>query len=127
MMKNLLPFICLLASCSAPTADDSPAALAAQTFYRHLVAGEYEQFLQGKSDADSVPALYREQLLTGYRQFMAQQQEQHGGIREVRIASWRKDSLDAYTQVFLVLGYADSTSEEIVVPMVDTAKGWKMK
>ena len=107
---------------------EQQAALAAEGYYRHLLAGEYEQFLQGRVGSDSLPEAYREQLLTGYRQFMAQQQDKHGGITAVSVSSVRTDSLDAYTSVFLLLCYGDSTQEEIVVPMVDAGDGrWRMK
>ena len=59
---------------------------------------------------------------------MAQQQDKHGGITAVSVSSVRTDSLDAYTSVFLLLCYGDSTQEEIVVPMVDAGDGrWRMK
>lgn len=118
----------LLLSCSSSLSPEQQAALAAEGYYRHLLAGEYEQFLQGRVGSDSLPADYREQLLTGYLQFMAQQQDKHGGITAVSVSSVRTDSLDAYTSVFLLLCYGDSTQEEIVVPMVDAGDGrWRMK
>jgi len=114
--------------CSSELSPEQQAALAAEGYYRHLLAGEYEQFLEGRVGTDSLPEAYREQLLTGYRQFMAQQQEKHGGITTVSVSSVRTDSLDAYTSVFLLLCYGDSTQEEIVVPMVDAGDGrWRMK
>ena len=107
---------------------EQQAALAAEGYYRHLIAGEYDQFLEGRAGADSLPDSYREQLLTGYRQFMAQQQEKHDGITAVSVSNVRTDSLDHYTSVFLLLCYGDSTQEEIVVPMVDTGDGrWRMR
>ena len=102
--------------------------MAAEGYYRHLLAGEYEQFLEGRVGTDSLPEAYREQLLAGYRQFMAQQQEKHDGITAVSVSNVRTDSLDAYTSVFLLLCYGDSTQEEILVPMVDTGDGrWRMR
>lgn len=106
---------------------EQQAALAAEGYYRHLLAGEYDQFLEGRAGADSLPDSYREQLLTGYRQFMAQQQEKHDGITTVSVSNVRTDSLDHYTSVFLLLCYGDSTQEEIVVPMVENNGSWRMK
>ena len=117
----------LLLSCSSSLSPEQQAALAAEGYYRHLLAGEYEQFLQGRVGSDSLPAGYREQLLTGYRQFMAQQQEKHDGITAVSVSNVRTDSLDRYTSVFLLLCYGDSTQEEIVVPMVEHNGSWRMK
>ena len=122
----ILPALLFLACCSAPTSEQQ-AALAAEGFYRHLVAGEYEQFLEGKAGADSLPEAYREQLLTGYQQFMDKQQRAHGGITDVRISNVRKDTLTDYTSVLLILCYGDSTQEEIIVPMVHHNGTWRIR
>ena len=128
-MKNLLWAIVALIivmACSGATPEEM-ASLAAKGYYDHLIHGEYEQFLEGKNGADSLPDDYREQLLTSYRQFMAQQEHAHYGIREVRISRASTDTLRHLTSVFLVLCYGDSINEEIVVPMVEHDKGWRMK
>ena len=130
MRRILGLFGCLgllgIINCSSPTPEEL-AALAAEGYYRHLMAGEYEQFLEGRAGADSIPDDYREQLLAGYRQFMAQQEHAHRGIRDVRISSAKSDSLTGYTNVMLILCFGDSIDEEIVVPMVEYNGSWRMK
>ena len=116
-----------LIACSK-VSPEQQAALAAQGYYRHLMAGEYEQFLAGRVGADSLPAAYREQLLTCYRQFLAQQQEKHDSLTDISVSNVLTDSLSDYTSVFLLLSFSDSTQEEIVIPMVDTGDGrWRMR
>lgn len=122
----LLAAFAVLTACSSPTPEEL-AALAAEGYYRHLMAGENEQFLEGRAGADSLPDDYREQLLAGYRQFMDQQERAHGGIRDVRISSARHDTLADYTTVLLVLCFSDSTDEEIVVPMSCHDGRWRMR
>ena len=61
------------------------------------------------------------------RQFMAQQEEVHHGIREVRISNVQTDTAQKVTNVFLVLCFGDSVNEEIVVPMVERQGRWRMK
>ena len=112
--------------CASPSRDQL-ASLAAQGYYRHLAAGEYEQFLEGRVGADSLPADYREQLLAGFKQFVAQQQSAHQGIRDIQSSNVVTDSLSGHTNVFLILCYGDSTQEEIVVPMVEHNGHWRMK
>ena len=111
----------------AEVSSEEQAALAARGYYTHLVSGEYEQFLEGKAGADSLPNDYREQLLAGYKQFVVQQQSAHQGIREVQVSTVRKDALTDYVSVMLILCYGDSTNEEIVVPMVEHNGRWQMK
>ena len=128
-MKSLLWVTLILisvAACSSMTPEEM-ASLAAKGYYEHLLRGEYEQFLEGKVGADSLPDDYREQLLTSYRQFMAIQNKAHHGIREVRISRASTDTAQHLTSVFLVLCYGDSVNEEIVVPMVQQDRGWRMK
>ena len=128
-MKYLLAFILallLFMACANPSPEEM-ASIAAKGYYNHLVNGEYEAFLEGKEGADSLPDDYREQLLTSYRQFMAQQNRDHHGILDIRISNAVTDTVLQYTNVFLVLCFGDSVNEEIVVPMVERNGSWRMK
>ena len=113
-------------ACGNPSPEEL-ASIAAKGYYMHLVNGEYEAFLEGKAGADSLPDDYREQLLTSYRQFMAQQNREHHGILDIRVSNATTDTALNYTNVFLVLCFGDSVNEEIVVPMVERNGSWRMK
>jgi len=117
----------LVAACSSTPTREELAGLAAKGYYQHLVAGEYEQFVEGRLMADSLPADYRLQLIEGYKQFVAQQLEARKGIQEVSVSRAYTDSLADYTNVLLMLCYGDSTTEEVVVPMVEHNGRWRMK
>ncbi len=123
----MLAFFGIFGSCSKPTPEEM-ASLAAKGYYDHLINGEYEHFLEG---VDQRPLMehenYRSQLLDTYQQFIAQQQSAHHGIREVRIVRAQTDTIQKYTNVFLMLCFGDSTNEEIVVPMVERSGSWRMK
>ena len=105
------------------------AAQAAKTYYDRLAEGYAEGFLEGKVAVDSLPAHYLDALLPVYRQYVSEVNEKHGGIREVRISPnvGRRDSTLQLTYAFLMLCYADSTEEEITVPMVEVDGQWLMK
>ena len=126
---GLIGFIGLIGfvGCSSEPTAEERAAQAAKTYYDNLAAGRYEQFLEGRVGADTLPADYREQLLVSCKQFMAQQTKAHQGISDVRISNARTDTLTDYVSVFLLLCYADSLQEEIVVPMVEHNGRWCMK
>ena len=122
----LLVFLAQWASCSSPTREEL-ASLAAKGYYQHLIEGDFDHFLEGRVMADSLPDDYRSQLIDGYSQFLAQQVKARGGINEVRISRAYTDSTQQYTSVLLMLCYADSTTEEVVVPMVEHNGRWMMK
>jgi len=128
-MKHLL-FIVLvflaLCACSSPTPEEM-ASLAAKGYYEHLLKGEYDKFLEGKAGSDSLPEAYREQLLAGYKQFMAQQNSQHNGINDIRVINAVRDTILNYTNVFLMLCFGDSTNEQVSVPMIEHNGSWRMK
>ena len=115
----------IFTSCSSPSKEEL-ASLAAKGYYQHLIEGDYAHFLEGREFADCLPDDYRSQLIDGYSQFMAQQQSR-GGINEVRISRAYTDSTQQYTNVLLMLCYGDSTTEEVVVPMVERNGRWMMK
>ncbi len=130
-MRKLVYLVLLVslaqwAACSSPTREEL-ASLAAKGYYQHLIEGDFDHFLEGRVMADSLPDDYRSQLIDGYSQFLAQQVKARGGINEVRISRAFTDSSQQYTSVLLMLCYGDSTSEEVIVPMVEHNGRWMMK
>ena len=131
---GMLVMLGLVASCASPTKEEL-ASLAAKGYYDHLIHGEYEQFYEGLDQrtlpdgtALSDDDAYRSQMLDNLRQFMAQQEQAHRGVLEVRVSNAATiDTVQQLTNVFLVLCFADSTNEEVVVPMVERHGAWRMK
>ena len=122
----VLVMLVSLVSCSGASREEL-ASLAAKGYYQHLIDGDYDHFLEGRLMADSLPDDYRSQLIDGYSQFIDQQVKTRGGINEVRISRAFTDSTLQYTSVLLMLCYGDSTTEEVVVPMVERDGRWMMK
>ena len=120
-------FTFLLFSCGSATKEEL-ASLAAKGYYDHLIHGEYEQFYEGMDQrALSDEPAYRSQMLDNLRQFMARQEREHRGVLEVRVSNATTDTVQQFTNVFLVLCFGDSTNEEVVVPMVERNGAWRMK
>ena len=122
-------YLSFFTSCGSGTPEEM-ASLAAKGYYEHLMRGEYRQFLEGKDfqPLDTIGTINRlEEHEVNLRQFMAQQEKDHHGIREVRISNAQTDTIQKVTNVFLVLCFGDSINEEIVVPMVERQGRWRMK
>ena len=129
----VIVLLAVLTACGSATKEEL-ASLAAKGYYDHLIHGEYEQFYEGMDQrtlsdgtALSDEAAYRSQMLDNLRQFMARQAQEHRGVLEVRVSNATTDTVQQLTNVFLVLCFADSTNEEIVVPMVERQGTWRMK
>ena len=123
----VMVLLAVLAACGNATKEEL-AALAAKGYYDHLIHGEYEQFYEGMDQrALSEEPAYRSQMLDNLRQFMARQEQEHHGVLEVRVSNATTDTVQQFTNVFLVLCFGDSTNEEIVVPMVERNGAWRMK
>ena len=131
MRKSLVGIVGFLGilgmSCGNPTAEEM-ASLAAKGYYEHLIHGEYEKFLQGKDGLNKHSEVdYWNQLRDNCHQFVHQQEQAHRGIYEVRVVNAKTDTLQNYTNVFMMLCFGDSTNEEIVVPMVERDGRWYMR
>ena len=122
----LLAAVVLLTACSKGSAEEQAMA-AAGGCYASLLEGDYAAFLAGRAGMDNIPDSYREQLLVAYKQFMHRQREVHSGIESFTPLRARMDSSLHVMQVYLAVNYSDSTTEEIVVPMVEYNGKWLMK
>ncbi len=98
----------------------------AEEYFSYLVDGKYEDYVRGMVDADSMPELYRSQLVDMVAQFSAQQQKCHGGISFARaMADSLSDSIHAH--VFLDVHFGDSTVERVGMPLRYQNGRWKME
>ena len=110
--------------------DVDPAAVAgnvAKQYYQYLLDGKYEEFVDGHYQPDSIPGVYREQLITNAKMFVGLQKEVHQGMVKVDVAKVSADTANHVANVFLNIAYGDSTTEEVVVPMVLVDGNWMMK
>lgn len=130
-MKRLVIFVfgaMLLASCKQEEVKPEDVALqAAKVYYEQLLAGDYNSFVDGTLKGDSVPQAYRQQLLLNMQMFMERQKAEHKGIASVKPIRAVADTAAHTAETFLSITYADSTREEIVVPMVERKGVWYMR
>lgn len=125
----LLGIILMVASCgkSEKTDDGMIAAHAAKLYYENLIRGKSDQFLDGTDMPDMIPDDYRRQLLKNFEQFCVRQKEEHKGIDSVSINHAEFFEKDSTASVFLLLHFGDSTTEQIVVPMLKKKGLWIMR
>ena len=127
--RLLLGIILMVASCgkSEKTDDGMIAAHAAKLYYENLIRGKGDQFLDGSDMPDTIPDDYRRQLLKNFEQFCVRQKEEHKGIDSVSINHAEFFEKDSTASVFLLLHFGDSTTEQIVVPMLKKKGLWIMR
>ena len=128
MEKLFYFFGALLAvACSSGPDPGEVAAQAAKEYYTQLLAGKYEHYVDGFYRPDSIPASYRRQLIDNAKMFVGQQKDERRGILDVRVVNAVADTTKRSANVFLIFAYGDSTSEEVVVPMVQHRGVWYMR
>jgi len=103
------------------------AALAAKGYYQHLQQGDIENYLEGTLGYDSMPEGFKNEQRANIKMFLAQQREAHGGIASVDVSNATADTIQKIVYALLNIQFADSTKEEICVPMVSRDGKWIMK
>lgn len=128
MKKLLYLFVAMvIVACTSSLDEGEVAARAAKEYYGYLLQGDVASFVDGHYRPDSIPNTYREQLITNTKMYVNQQNEEHRGIKDIRIVDTKTDMQKHAANVFLVLSFGDSTSEEIVVPMVESGGVWYLR
>lgn len=128
MKKLLYLFVAMvIVACTSSLDQGEVAARAAKEYYGYLLQGNIASFVDGHYRPDSIPDTYREQLIANTKMYVNQQNEEHRGIKDIRIVDAKTDMQKHAANVFLVLSFGDSTSEEIVVPMVESGGVWYLR
>ena len=128
MKKLLYLFVAMvIVACTSSLDEGEVAARAAKEYYGYLLQGNIASFVDGHYRPDSIPDTYREQLITNTKMYVNQQNEEHRGIKDIRIVDTKTDMQKHAANVFLVLSFGDSTSEEIVVTMVESGGVWYLR
>ena len=132
MMKSgkalaLCLLLALALACSSEKKQDFAAANAAKDYYDCLIEGRFDEFVNGMNFPNAIPAGYRSQLEDNARMFVHEQERSHQGLSAVRVVNCVNDSAHTAANALLMLCYADSTVEQVVVPMVKRDGRWYMK
>lgn len=130
-MKKIFFFllsVMSLFSCKEKTPDPGfYAGIAAKGYYDMLLEGRYDEFVEGQNMPHRIPEGYRQQLVLNAKMFVEQQKNEHRGMKAFQILDAKADTVHHLADVYLSVTYGDSTKEQIVVPMVEVEKKWKMR
>ena len=109
---------------------DNPSERSGRTaklYYENLLHGRYDVFVDGFYRPDSIPSSYRSQLIDNARMYVAQMNDDHHGLARIDLIRATADTARNEGRAFLLLCFADSTREEVVVPMVRIENLWMMR
>lgn len=123
----LVACIVILVSChnDGLSRDQRQARRAAERCYKYLRQGKYNKFVDEIAYADQMSPEYRRQMEDLVHESAAREEKAHG---EMLSATAVGDTLSGdRAHIYLQVIYADSTSEEIGLPMVCVDGDWKMQ
>ena len=112
------------------------ASKAAEHYYQCLINGDYQLFADGMLTSnlgtgyvttDSLPTSYRRELADAAAQYAVKETKKRQGITAVKAthATVEADSVNALVDLEITFG--DQSSEEILLPLLLTPEGWKMR
>ncbi|WP_434502900.1 hypothetical protein [Prevotella sp.] len=124
----ILLLITILFSCGSQKKDPSEiVGKTAKIYYDYLLNSDYNAFVDGMNQPESIPNNYREQLVANAKMFIGQQNEDHKGIKKIAVSAAKADTIHNTGDAYLLLTYGDNTTEQVVVPMVKRKGVWYMR
>lgn len=110
------------------TPQEQIAGRAAVQYYGYLQHHDFASFVDGVYYGKPIPKDYRALLEKNAEIFVHEQDSLRRGIKKVKLSKadlMKNDSTLA--AVYLLLSYGDSTTEEVLVPMIKRKDVWYMK
>ena len=117
----------MVSGCGEKADAEQVVATTAKLYYDYLLEGRYDDYVAGIDGTDSLPGSYREQLRDNAKMFVSRQRHLHKGIHAFDIVDAEIDHDHHTANAFLAIHFADSTSEQIVVPLVERGGVWRMR
>ena len=105
--------------------EERRARQAAERYYGWLKRGRIDKFVSHIAYADSMSAAYRDEMAVLMDEHLASLRQQHGALTDVKAIG--QVVADSLAHVYLQLSFADSTSEEVGLPMVKVGGTWLMQ
>ena len=133
-LKLMLTIGCFLLAVSCnkqeeyrSSAEDGPTKEEIKHIYSHYIKGHFSEFVSHIASIQGKPRFYKEQIINLYKQQAEQQAETFGKIDSVKVEQIQKAANNKYATVKLSLFYKEASPEEVILQMVYTENGWKIK
>lgn len=107
--------------------EEQEAAQAAKAYYEQLAKGAYVAFIKGEVRSQHLPKSYQEQLVINLQKFADARAKDQARVDSITIAKASFLAKDSTARAYLVLHRADSTKEQIVVPLEKHKGKWLMR
>ncbi len=125
-------FLMFIISCGNNETNNSsdingPTIEEIQHIYKHYTEGHFSEYVSHIASCQGKPRFYREQVINLYKQQLAEQREMYGTIDSITIENITKTPDHQHATVLIRHYYSKSNPEEILLQMIYTEKGWKIK
>lgn len=117
----------LMSSCREKAELSTVVGQVAKQYYDQMINGQYDAYVDGLYQPDSIPESYRLQLIDNAKMFMEQQRREHQGLREVSVVSATVDEDAQVADVFLLMTFGNGDTEQVLVPMIEHDGVWFMR
>ena len=95
--------------------------------YNHYINGHFSEYVSHIVSCQGKPRFYREQIINLYKQQWAELTNKYGKVDSIKIERIQKGNNNEYATVYIRQYYNKVDAEEILLQMVYTEKGWKIK
>lgn len=119
--------VVMMAACSRTVDQEQLVANTALLYCQYLIDGKYDDFVAGIDQRVQPAAGYTEQLRDNAKMFVAAQAKTRGGLVGIDVAGAEVSPKEHTAAAFILLHYADSTMEQVVLPMVERDGVWLMR
>ena len=120
-------FSCAETQTEQSSMESGPTKEEIHTIYTHYIKGHFSEYVSHIASCQGKPRFYKEQLINLYKQQLAEQVKKHGIIDSIKVERIDKNNTNQYANVYIRHFYDKSSSEGVLLQMVYTEKGWKVK
>lgn len=96
-------------------------------YYGLYTRGDYAAFVAAMASCDGKPQDYRHQMEILFKQHAARMAREKGGVRAVSVGRMEPHHGNTMVNAFLNVTYQDSTTEEVMLPLVFVDGKWRLR